>query len=68
MSLSGFKYAQKERARAMRDLRKTLVHSAGCVDPKCVSHRILDDKEIWGAVISAEVRIPRSIKKRKGTK
>lgn len=68
MSLYAFKKAQKQRARAMRDLRQTLVHSAGCVDPKCVSHRILDDKEIWGAIISAEVRIPRSIKKRKGTK
>lgn len=68
MSLYVFKKAQKERARALRDLRQTLVHSAGCVDPKCGSHRILDDKEIWGAVISAEVRIPRSIKKRKGMK
>lgn len=68
MSLYVFKKAQKERARAVRDLRQTLVHSAGCVDPKCVSHRIPNDKEIWDAVISAEVRIPRSIKKRKGTK
>ena len=57
--------AKKDRAFAKRDLRSFLVHSAGCVDPRCITHVDLDSVEEWAA---AGVRIPRSIKKRKGMK